>query len=142
MQIQTITLEAKTVSDLSGVATQLLRNYGNYRIFAFYGQMGVGKTTFIKEICRQLNCPDAVNSPTYALVNEYWANEPVYHLDLYRLKTYEEALDIGIIDYLNSSCYCFIEWPEIIEPLFDKTTVSVHLSLTKTNSRQITIQAP
>jgi len=137
-------LAVNSIQELSRAAKQVLQNYGNFRIFAVYGQMGAGKTTFIKELCAQLHCTDAVSSPTYALVNEYSAhNSTIYHLDLYRLKNIDEALDIGITDYLNRNSYCFIEWPELIEPLLNPDeTVSIHLSVISGNSRQITIQAP
>lgn len=139
-----MTLAVYSLKELSGAAGQVLHNYGNYRIFAVHGQMGAGKTTFIKELCRQLQCTDVVSSPTFALVNEYSAhNTTIYHLDLYRLKNIDEALDIGITDYLNRNSYCFIEWPELIEPLLNPDeTVSIHLSVISDNSRQITIQAP
>ncbi|OWY26188.1 tRNA (adenosine(37)-N6)-threonylcarbamoyltransferase complex ATPase subunit type 1 TsaE [Sphingobacteriales bacterium UPWRP_1] len=137
-------LAVNSIQELSRAAKQVLQNYGNYRIFAVYGQMGAGKTTFIKELCARLHCTDAVSSPTFAIVNEYSANNAtIYHLDLYRLKNIEEALDIGITDYLYSNNYCFIEWPEIIEPLLNPDeTVAIHLSVISGNSRQITIQAP
>lgn len=139
-----MTLTVNSIQELAGVAKDVLHNYGNYRIFAVYGQMGAGKTTFIKELCRQLHCTDAVSSPTFALVNEYSAAKTtIYHLDLYRLKNIDEAFDIGIIDYLHSNGYCFIEWPEIIEPLLNPIeTVAIHLSVISGSSRQITIQAP
>jgi len=135
-----MTLTVKTISDLPVTAEQLLGSFGNYRIFAFSGEMGVGKTTFIKEICRKLGSSDLVNSPTYALANEYKGETVIYHLDLYRLKNLEEALDIGILDYLNSGAYCLIEWPEIIEPLLDNSCVWVQLEKDEQNYRTITIR--
>ncbi len=130
----------KTIPDLTDAAKQLLGSYGNYRTFAFSGTMGVGKTTFIKQICRQLGVTDLVSSPTFSLVNEYQGRETIYHLDLYRLKNLDEALDIGILDYLNSKSYCLIEWPEIIEPLLDETCLWIRLELGDQNCRTISIQ--
>ncbi|QQS28778.1 MAG: tRNA (adenosine(37)-N6)-threonylcarbamoyltransferase complex ATPase subunit type 1 TsaE [Sphingobacteriales bacterium] len=135
-----MTLTVKTISELPVTAEQLLGSFGNYRIFAFSGEMGVGKTTFIKEICRKLGSSDLVNSPTYSLANEYKGKTVIYHLDLYRLKNLEEALDIGILDYLNSGAYCLIEWPEIIEPLLDNSCVWVQLEKDEQNYRTITIR--
>ncbi len=86
----------------------------------FYGDLGSGKTTFIQHLCRELGCVDVVSSPTFALINEYARSEnsePVYHMDLYRLKSPEEARDIGVEEYLFEDAYCFVEWPELIEHL-------------------------
>lgn len=101
------------------------------KIFAFYGPMGSGKTTLIKEICRQLGSPDSLSSPSYSLVNEYLIagkQERIYHLDLFRLKAGAEALDLGITDYLNSDDYCLIEWPELIADLLPENCVKVTIS--------------
>ena len=85
----------------------------------FYGDLGSGKTTFIQHLCRELGCVDVVSSPTFALINEYACSggKPVYHMDLYRLKSPEEARDIGVEEYLFEDAYCFVEWPELIEHL-------------------------
>ena len=116
-----------TLSDLSAAARQFLQAIGDARIVAFYGAMGAGKTTFISALCRELGVQDDVNSPTFAIVNEYRdaADAPVYHFDFYRLQRPEEALDLGLYDYLDSGALCLLEWPEIIEPLLPADTLHV-----------------
>jgi len=120
----------QSVDDYPRVAEQLLRAYPENRVFALYGAMGAGKTTFIKALCRQLGVPDIVQSPTFSIVNEYrtTAGESVYHFDFYRIRKVEEVYDIGYEDYLYSGSYCFIEWPELIEALLPPGTVRVEIS--------------
>lgn len=120
------------LSDLSALpetARLLLNNFQNDRIFAFYGAMGAGKTTFIKAICHELGSNDYVTSPTFALINEYSTTEGsvIYHFDFYRIKKLEEAFDLGYEDYIYSGNYCFIEWPEMIEQLLPKGIVEVRI---------------
>lgn len=120
------------VSDLSALrksARLLLNNFPNDRIFAFYGAMGAGKTTFIKAICRELGSNDYVTSPSFALINEYSTGEGsvIYHFDFYRIKKLEEAFDLGYEDYIYSGNYCFIEWPEMIEQLLPEGIVEVRI---------------
>lgn len=107
------------IDQLPDVARQLLDTFPEERFYAFFGSMGVGKTTLIKELCRQLGVEDNVCSPTFAIVNEYSDRHqrPVYHFDFYRLKTLDEAYDIGYEEYFYSGDYCFTEWTEKIEPL-------------------------
>ncbi len=93
------------------------------KVWLFSGKIGAGKTTLIQRICSHFNVEDEVTSPSYSLVNEYHGNEIIYHIDLYRLKSIEEALDIGIEEYLFSHHYCFIEWPSLIEPLITEMPV-------------------
>ena len=120
------------ISDLSALqksAGLLLAGFPNERVFAFYGSMGVGKTTFIKAICSELGSPDYVTSPTFALINEYTASEGkiIYHFDFYRIKKIDEAFDLGYEDYIYSGNYCFIEWPEMIEQLLPEGIVEVRI---------------
>ena len=119
-----------SIEQLPDVARQLLSEFSDSRFFAFFGSMGVGKTTLIKEICAQLGVQQNVCSPTFAIVNEYSdANgEPVYHFDFYRLKRIEEAYDIGYEEYFYSGCYCFTEWTEKIEPLLPDHYVRVEIT--------------
>lgn len=106
------------VEKLPLVAKQFLEAFLDNRLFLFEAQMGMGKTTFIKELCRQLGCTSSFSSPTYSIVNEYESPvQKVFHFDLYRLKNSEELMDIGFEDYLSSNAYCFIEWPEMAIPL-------------------------
>ena len=125
-------------------ALQLLRDAEPRRVFAFNGQMGAGKTTFIKHLCEQMGTSDTVNSPTFAIVNVYDVQQPhpgeVYHFDCYRLKDIHEAMDFGAEDYLYSGNYCFIEWPEIIEPILPADTVQVSIVPHPNGDRTLTIE--
>lgn len=124
-------------------ALELLRVTEPRRVFAFDGQMGAGKTTFIKSLCEQMGTADVVNSPTFAIVNVYDVEQPhkgeVYHFDCYRLKDIREAIDFGAEEYLYSGNYCFIEWPEMIEPLLPDDTVWVKIEPMPDGTRQLTI---
>jgi len=108
-----------SLNDLPRIATEFLTLTKGKKQFAFYGNMGVGKTTFIKEICNQLGVIQVVTSPTFALINEYHttSNQLVYHFDFYRINKTEELFDFGYEEYLYSSNYCFIEWPEKAEEI-------------------------
>lgn len=119
-----------TEKQLPEIARELIKHCPGQRVFAFYGEMGAGKTTFIKALCSELGVPDIIQSPTFAIINEYRRQngEPVYHFDFYRIKKLEEAYDIGYEDYLYSGCYCFIEWPELIEELLPAGTVRVTIT--------------
>ena len=112
-------------------ALEILRATEPHRVLAFEGQMGAGKTTFIKKLCEEMGTMDVVNSPTFAIVNVYDVEQPyrgeVYHFDCYRLKDIREAMDFGAEEYLYSGNYCFIEWPEMIEPLLPDDTVWVKI---------------
>jgi tRNA threonylcarbamoyladenosine biosynthesis protein TsaE len=116
-------------------------------VFAFYGGMGAGKTTFIKAICEELGVDDVITSPTFAIVNEYsmdhspQANgQKVYHFDFYRIKRLEEVYDMGYEDYFFSGCPCFIEWPELIEELLPDDTIRVNISVEPDGSRTVIIE--
>ncbi len=121
------------ISDLDTIASALLAKYPNKRIFAFFGEMGAGKTTFIKTICAQLGITDEVTSPTFSIVNEYISTDKdsLFHFDFYRLKSIEEAYDLGYEDYFYSGSYCFIEWPEKIEKLLPEDAVEVIFKVDK-----------
>ena len=123
-------LTCNSESDLAPVAKQLLGAFPLARVFAFYGSMGAGKTTFIKVICRELGVTDIVQSPSFSIINEYKteAGEPIYHFDFYRIRNTAEVFDIGYEEYLYSGCYCFMEWPELIESLLPEDTVRVRIS--------------
>ena len=115
--------------ELHEVARNLLVTFKEERFFAFFGKMGVGKTTLIKELCDVLGVEDVVCSPTFAIVNEYSAagGEPVYHFDFYRLKSVAEAYDIGYEEYFYSGCYCFTEWTEKVEELLPERYLRVEM---------------
>lgn len=135
-------INIKNIDHINEAAQTFVEHIGNHRVFAFYGSMGAGKTTFIKAICEQLGVTDAVASPTFAIVNEYISGDgnPIYHFDLYRLKRIEEAFDIGLEDYLDSGSLCFIEWPQLIEPLLPSDTVSVSITEQDDGTRSVLIE--
>ena len=113
---------------------------GDNTVFAFYGKIGAGKTTFIKAVCEELGVTDVINSPTFAIVNEYRSDttgELIYHFDFYRIKKLEEVYDMGYEDYFYSGALCFIEWPELIEDLLPGNTVNVYIEETENGSRMI-----
>jgi tRNA threonylcarbamoyladenosine biosynthesis protein TsaE len=118
---------AEELEDLKTIASELLSNFPKNKIFAFFGKMGSGKTTFIKEICKQLGVSDVVTSPTFALINEYTLPEEhkIFHFDFYRIESIEEAYDFGYEEYFYSGEYCFIEWPELIETLLPKKYIKI-----------------
>lgn len=125
-------LVVKTIEELPQAAETLLQQFPNARVFAFHGDLGAGKTTFIKVLCEKLGVKDAMSSPSFSLVNEYHdANgKVVYHFDLYRLKSPAEALDIGMEEYLYSGNYCFVEWPEKAAEVLPQETVQVKIEET------------
>ena len=118
------------IGELERVADELMATFQESRIFAFYGQMGSGKTTFIRAICKTLQSDDTVTSPTFAIVNEYRTatGKSLFHFDFYRLKKLEEAYDLGYEDYFYGGDYCLIEWPEKVESLLPPSYVEVKIS--------------
>ncbi len=111
-------------------AGKLLEFFPAARVFAFYGNMGAGKTTFIKAICEVLGVTDIVQSPSFSIVNEYktFSGDSIFHFDFYRIKKTVEVFDIGYEDYLYSGCYCFLEWPELIESLLPEDTIRIRIA--------------
>ncbi len=128
-------VEISELGQLPEVAKELLEAFPQERFFAFFGKMGVGKTTLIKQLCLHLGVDDNVCSPTFAIVNEYrigdrnasMEGDPVYHFDFYRLKNLAEAYDIGYEEYFYSGCYCFTEWTEKVEELLPEHHVRVEI---------------
>jgi tRNA threonylcarbamoyladenosine biosynthesis protein TsaE len=122
---------------LRSAARIFLSLAGERRLFAFYGEMGAGKTTIIKAICRELGVSDTVTSPTFTLVNEYKTESGtlIYHIDFYRMKKTEEAFDFGIEEYFQSGSYCFMEWPELIEDLLPPWTSKVRITVGENGER-------
>ena len=125
-------------SDLELVAKEILETYPKERVFGFFGQMGAGKTTIIKEICRQLGVVGDMTSPTFAIINEYYrkGGEPIYHFDFYRIDSPDDALRIGFPDYLFSGCFCFIEWTENVVSLLGDDFIPVKIEHLDNNSRK------
>ena len=126
---------------IRSAARQFIENIGSSRVFAFYGKMGAGKTTFVKALCEELGCDDVITSPTFAIVNEYTDGEqqPVYHFDFYRIKKLEEVYDMGYEEYFYSGALCLIEWPELIEDVLPDDTVRVTIEEQADGSRLLTI---
>lgn len=119
--------------------TQLLQSSSS-KIVAFYGKMGAGKTSLIKELCSELGTKDIVNSPTFSIVNIYdTESEKIYHFDCYRLNSITEALDLGIEDYFYSNHYCFIEWPENIETILPNDIIKITIEHSIDNTRKVTV---
>jgi len=133
-------IQINTIDELPQAAEAFLKHFQNERIFAFYGKMGAGKTTLIKALCRALGSTDPITSPTFALVNEYSTadNERIFHFDFYRIKSMEEALDIGFDDYIYSGKYCMMEWPENIEDLLPEEIIKVEIEVLDSSARRIT----
>ena len=130
-----------SLNDLPQLVQEILRDCIDSKIFVFYGNLGAGKTTLIKTLCQQLGYKGDVTSPTFSLVNHYKTLEiDIYHMDLYRLKDEEEALEIGIEEYLYSGAYCFIEWPQVVIPLLDESFYKVQIEMQENLSRKIDIE--
>lgn len=129
-----------SLEDIKRAASEFVAHIGNRRIFAFYGHMGAGKTTFIKAICEELGVTDAVSSPTFAIVNEYASNMgSIYHFDFYRIKRSSEVLDLGFEDYAYSGNLCLMEWPELIEEFLPEETVDVHIEEIEGGKRRVMV---
>ncbi|RCH55645.1 tRNA (adenosine(37)-N6)-threonylcarbamoyltransferase complex ATPase subunit type 1 TsaE [Mucilaginibacter hurinus] len=134
-------LTVTSTNQLGAIAAQLLLHAGNNKIFLFYGDMGAGKTTLIKELCAALGVAEAVTSPTFAIVNEYAGKvDRIYHFDFYRLKQQSEALDMGYEDYFYSGSYCFIEWPEKIPDLLPEHYTRVNVKVLSNSTREINVE--
>ncbi|SNT26086.1 tRNA threonylcarbamoyladenosine biosynthesis protein TsaE [Ekhidna lutea] len=128
--------------ELQEVARKLISNFGHLKVWCFDAEMGAGKTTLTKAICRELGVQDEMSSPTFSIVNEYLTdkNQDIYHFDFYRLKDMEEAMDIGVEDYLFSGNLCLLEWPQIIEPLLPDEYLQINIKLVGDNTRSLTAQ--
>lgn len=133
-------IRISSIDEIAQAASQFVDAMGESTVFAFYGKMGAGKTTFIKAVCEALGVTDVINSPTFAIVNEYLdgKGEPIYHFDFYRIKRPQEVLDIGYEDYVYSGNVCFMEWPELIEDLLPEDVVKVSVEEEADGSRKIT----
>ena len=131
----------RSLEELNEVADRFLAYVGNRKIFALYGPMGVGKTTFVKAVCRCLGVEDDVSSPTFAIVNEYVTSEgeSLYHFDFYRVNSIEEAMDFGYEEYFYGGCRCFIEWPEKIDELLPEDIVNRTFTENQDGSRTLKV---
>lgn len=133
---------ARTIEDLTEVTELIVELTSNHKLIEFSGEMGVGKTTLIKQLCNQLGVTDEVSSPTFSLVNEYQSDfGPVYHFDLYRIKSEEELYDLGYEDYFFSGYLCLVEWPEMASGIIPEDCTKVHIQL-ENDQRIITVTNP
>ena len=135
-------IEIPSVDKIQEAAWQFVCQMGDAKVFAFYGKMGAGKTTFIKAICQELGVEDVITSPTFALVNEYTAGDgsPIFHFDFYRIKKLEEVYDMGYEDYFYSGALCLMEWPELVEELLPQDAVAVTIHANADGSRSIDVE--
>lgn len=133
-------IKIQSLDNIREAANLFIENKGNGKVFAFYGKMGAGKTTFVKAICEALGVEDVITSPTFAIVNEYHStktDQPIYHFDFYRIKKLEEVFDMGYEDYFYSGSLCFLEWPELIEDILPQDVVKVKISEQEDGSRLV-----
>ena len=130
-----------TLLQIKNAAATFLKEVENYSVVALHGEMGAGKTTFVHAVCDELGVEQTVSSPTFSIINEYTtpADKTIYHLDLYRLKSVQEAIDAGVEDCFYSGNLCLVEWPEIAPSLFPPDTIHCYLKVTGNNERQLVI---
>lgn len=135
-------IKIEKLDNIREAAKQFIANIGDSTVFAFYGNMGAGKTTFVKAVCEELGVDDVITSPTFSIVNEYRSEqtgELIYHFDFYRVKKIEEVYDMGFEDYFYSGALCFIEWPELCEEVLPDDTVKVYIKEEPDGSRTVTL---
>ena len=135
-------IKIKTLETIHESAKEFIKNIGDKKVFAFYGKMGAGKTTFTKAICEVLGVKDVITSPTFAIVNEYTDGNgnPIYHFDFYRIKKLEEVYDMGYEDYFYSGNLCLLEWPELIEEILPENAIKVKIEEQQDGSRLVTLE--
>ena len=133
-------IKIDSLDNIRAAAREFVKNMGEGNVYAFYGKMGAGKTTFIKAICEELGVDDVITSPTFSIVNEYRSEttgELIYHFDFYRIKKLEEVYDMGYEDYFYSGALCFLEWLELIEELLPGSAVKVTITQNDDDSRTV-----
>ena len=137
-------IKVNSLDNIREAAKQFIAAMEDNTVFAFYGKMGAGKTTFIKAICEELGVTDVINSPTFAIVNEYRSDETgelIYHFDFYRIKKLDEVYDMGYEDYFYSGALCFIEWPELVEEVLPGDAVKVIIEEMEDGIRSIRLES-
>lgn len=131
-------IKIQDLAHINEAAKAFVTQMGDHKVFAFYGSMGAGKTTFIKAVCEELGVEDVITSPTFAIINEYTGQDgAIFHFDFYRIKKLEEVYDMGYEDYFYSGALCFIEWPELIEEVLPEDAVRVSIQEKEDGSRAI-----
>lgn len=133
-------ISIKSLDSIHEAAREFIKNMGTGHVFAFYGKMGAGKTTFIKAVCEELGVDDVITSPTFAIVNDYTSlkdDSHIFHFDFYRIKKLEEVYDMGYEDYFYSGSLCFIEWPELIEDILPGDAVKVTITQNEDGGRVV-----
>ena len=138
-----MTITIKSIDDIATAAQEFISQMGDNKIFAFYGSMGAGKTTFVKALCEAMGVTDTVNSPTFAIVNEYDtpSGRPIYHFDFYRIKRLAEVYDMGYEDYFYGRGLCFIEWPELVEEVLPGDAVKVIIEEVEDGTRSVRLES-
>ncbi|MBQ4345425.1 MAG: tRNA (adenosine(37)-N6)-threonylcarbamoyltransferase complex ATPase subunit type 1 TsaE [Muribaculaceae bacterium] len=136
-------IKITSLANIDDAAKEFVATMGDETVYAFYGEMGAGKTTFINALCKALGVEeDTTNSPSFSIINEYRSDttaELIYHFDLYRLENLEEAFDIGVEDYFDSGALCLLEWPERVEDILPNDTVKVEIKINDDDSRELII---
>ena len=129
----------KNLDSIHEAAKEFVKGMGDGKVFAFYGKMGAGKTTFIKALCEVLGVEDVITSPTFAIINEYTDGngDPIYHFDFYRIKKLEEVYDMGYEDYFYSGNLCLLEWPELIEEILPENVIKVTIEEQPDGTRKL-----
>lgn len=129
----------KSLDTIHEAAKEFVKEMGEGKVFAFYGKMGAGKTTFIKALCEVLSVEDVITSPTFAIINEYTdgKGDPIYHFDFYRIKKLEEVYDMGYEDYFYSGNLCLLEWPELIEDILPENVIKVTIEEQPDGTRKL-----
>lgn len=136
-------IRIESLASINEAAQKFIEQIGESKVFALYGEMGAGKTTFVKAICEELGVIDTITSPTFAIINEYHSDKTdrvIYHFDFYRINKIEEAFDFGYEDYFYSGNLCFVEWPERVDPLLPEDCVRVTISVNEDDSRTVKIE--
>ena len=137
-------IKITSLDNIREAAKQFIAAMEDNTVFAFYGKMGAGKTTFIKAVCEELGVTDVINSPTFAIVNEYRSvetGELIYHFDFYRIKKLDEVYDMGYEDYFYSGALCFIEWPELVEEVLPGDAVKVTIEEVEDGTRSVRLES-